>query len=223
VIVLDVIGGDQTVSRTMSTEMARQGIAALFVQMPFYGPRRPANSKIRLVSPDLVQSAAGIRQCVLDVRCAVALLEARPEIDRKRLGVLGTSLGSFMAALSAEMEPKLRRVVILLGGGGLVDGYYDDPRAAEFRSLYEALGGTRAKLARLLAPVDPLTCAANLKDRKVLMLAGKRDEVVPPKMTEALWKAAGEPKLIWYDCTHVGAILYIVPALEQIVKHFLAD
>ena len=59
------------------------------------------------------------------MRLATAWMESRPEIDLKRLGILGTSLGSFMAALTGEMEPKLGRVAVLLGGGGFIDGYYD--------------------------------------------------------------------------------------------------
>ena len=38
-----------------------------------------------------------IRQTVLDNRCAAAWLASRPEIDAKKLGIHGTSLGSFMA------------------------------------------------------------------------------------------------------------------------------
>ena len=41
-----------------------------------------------------------------------------PELDKERLGIMGTSLGSFMAALTAEMEPRYARVAVLLGGGG---------------------------------------------------------------------------------------------------------
>jgi hypothetical protein len=37
---------------------------------------------------------------------------------------------------------------------------------------------------------------------------------------EALWHATGKPRIIWYDCTHTGAILYIVPAMQEIVRHF---
>jgi dipeptidyl aminopeptidase/acylaminoacyl peptidase len=164
-----------------------------------------------------------IRQTVLDLRVAAAWLESRPEIDGKRLGIMGTSLGSFMAALTAEMEPRLGRVAVLLGGGGVVDAYYDHPKAAPYRKLYEALGGTKEQLAKLIAPADPLTCAANLKERQLLILAGKRDEIVPPKMAEALWNAAGRQKIVWYDCTHYGAIVYLASALDQIAKHFLSE
>lgn len=223
VIVLDITAGNQNLSRYLSIFLAQKKIAALFVQMAYYGPRRPPGSKLRLLMPNIDHSMSAIRQTVLDLRVAAAWLEARPEIDGKRLGIMGTSLGSFLAALTAEMEPKLNRVAVLLGGGGVVDAYYNHPQAAPYRRIYEALGGTKEKLAQLIAPADPLTCAANLKQHKLLILAGKRDNIVPPKMAEALWKASGQQKIVWYDSTHYGAIVYLAAALDQIVKHFQAE
>src|SRR5206468_4240476 len=115
-VVLDITGGDQSLTRTISNCLAQNRIAALFVQMAYYGPRRPPGSKRRLMSANVPQSMDAIRQTVLDIRRATAWLEARPEIDRKRLGIHGTSLGSMIGALAAEMEPKLSRVSIALGG-----------------------------------------------------------------------------------------------------------
>ncbi|GIW82786.1 MAG: hypothetical protein KatS3mg105_4593 [Gemmatales bacterium] len=222
VIVLHITGGDQSLSRTISTILAKNGIAALFVQMAYYGPRRPAGKRVRLLSADYNHTMAAVRQTVLDLRRAAAWLESRPEIDRQRLGILGTSLGSFMAALTAEMEPRLKRVVVLLGGGGFVEAYYDDPRFELIKVSLQALGFSKADLIKLIAPADPITCAANLKDRKLLIIAGKKDEIVPPKMAEALWQAAGKQKIVWYDCGHYTAILYLVPAMKHIVNHLKA-
>jgi dienelactone hydrolase len=223
VIVLDITAGDQNLSRIIATHLANNGIAAMFVQMAYYGPRRPAGSSLRLLSPDVPQTLAAIRQTVLDLRRASAWLESRPEIDGSKLGILGTSLGSFIGTLTAEMEPRLSRVAVLLGGGGLVDAYYDDPRGAPLRKLYESLGGSKDRAKEIIAPVDPLTYAANLKDRPVLILAAKRDDIVPPRSAEALWEATGKQKIVWYNCTHYGAVLYIIPALDQIAKHFRAE
>jgi hypothetical protein len=75
----------------------------------------------------------------------------------------------------------------------------------------------------LLAPVDPITCAANLREHKVLLVAGRRDGVVPPRATLALWQAAGKPELCWYDCGHFTAALYFAPIMSQVVRHFKAD
>jgi dienelactone hydrolase len=223
VIVLDITGGDQSVSRIISTRLAQDRIAALFVQMAYYGPRRPANSRVRLMSVNLPQTVEAVRQTVLDLRCAAAWLGSRPEIDASRLGIMGTSLGSLMATLTAEMEPRFRRVGVLLGGGGLVDTFWDDPRTKPYRTAYELVGGTKEKVAKFFAPLDPLTCAANLKDRKLLIMAGKRDEILPPSMARALWKASGEQKLVWFDCTHYGAILYLAQGLDHLVEHFGAE
>ena len=223
VIVLDITGGDQSLSRSIATHLAQHGIGALFVQMAYYGPRRPPGSSVRLMSPNIPQTLEAVRQTILDLRCAAAWLEARPEVDRKRLGILGTSLGSFMAALTAEMEPRLNRAVILLGGGGFVDAFWDHPQALPYRRAYEALGGSKQKVKTLFAPLDPLTCAANLKARKVLMMAARNDEIVPPAMAEALWQASGKQKILWYDCGHYSAIVFLVDALGHVVQHLKAE
>jgi dienelactone hydrolase len=222
VIVLDILAGDQRVARTVAAHLAQNGIAALHVQMAYYGQRRPPGSRLRLLSPDLDQTFEAVRQTVLDLRRAAAWLESRREIDAHNLGIVGTSLGSFMAALTAEMEPKLGRVAVLLGGGGFVDAFYDDPRVALVRQAWEALGGTKEQIARVIAPADPLTCAANLKGRKVLIIAARHDTIVPPCMAEALWRATGRQQIVWYDCNHYTAVLYIVPGLRHVVEHFRA-
>jgi dienelactone hydrolase len=172
------------------------------------------------MSPDLDHTKAAIRQTILDLRLAAAWLEGRPEVDGKRLGILGTSLGSFMAALTAESEPRLGRVALLLGGGGLVDGYWDHPQVVPYRKIYERLGGTREAVKKLLAPVDPLTKADNLKKRRLLMMAGRKDQVVPPKMAEMLWEASGKQTIHWFDCGHYDAVVHIVEALDFITRHF---
>jgi dienelactone hydrolase len=220
VIVLDILGGDQTLGRSQASLFAQNGVAALFMQMAYYGPRRPPGSRLRLVSTDLEHSLKAVRQTVLDVRRAAAWLAARTEIDPDRLGICGTSLGSFMGSLAAEMEPRLKRVAIVLGGGGLVDAFYDHPRAYALRTLYEVMGGSKEKLQARLAIVDPLTRAENLKDRKVIMIGASRDDVVPPEATKRLWEALGRPRIVWYDATHTGAALFLMPALREVIQHF---
>src|SRR5688500_701610 len=42
VIILDILDGSQVVSKAVATVLAANGIARLCVQMPYYGPRRPA-------------------------------------------------------------------------------------------------------------------------------------------------------------------------------------
>jgi dipeptidyl aminopeptidase/acylaminoacyl peptidase len=188
--------------------------------MAYYGPRRPPGSPLRLLSPNIPQTMAAVRQTVLDCRCAAAWLAARPEVDSSRIGILGTSLGSFIACLTGEMDQRFSRVAILLGGGNLVDAFYNHPLAVPYVQVYEAMGGTKDKVKEMIAPADPITKASNLKGRKVLMIAAKHDEIVPPSSTVALWEAMGKPKIVWYDTTHYGAALIFPFALNHVVEHF---
>jgi dienelactone hydrolase len=220
VVVLDITGGDQKLSRVIARHLAQNGIGGLFVQMAYYGPRRPAGTNKRLLSYDLAHTFEAIRQTVLDLRRAAAWMADRPEVDKNNLGIMGTSLGSFMAALTAEMEPRYSRVAVLLGGGGFIDGYYEHPQAAPFVRVFEALGGTKEMAAKFIAPVDPITRAENLTERKVLIVAAKNDEIVPPRMAKNLWNTSGRQHIIWLDAGHYSAVLYLVSGLSQVVEHF---
>ncbi len=222
VIVLDITGGNQALSRTIARHLAQNGIAGMFVQMAYYGPRRDPNSKLRLLSYDVDHTMEAVRQTVLDLRRATAFLESRPEVDPKQLGIMGTSLGSFVAALTGEMEPKLGKVCVLLGGGGFVDAYWNDSRVAPFRAAYELTGGSRKKVETWLAPIDPITHADLLKGRKVLIVGAKHDEIVPAKMAENLWKATGEQRIVWLESGHFTAAVYLVSSLSHVVEHFQA-
>ena len=223
VIVLDILDGSQVVSRGLANVFAQNGIAALIVTMPYYGPRRPTGENLRLISPNIDQTFVNIRQTVLDNRCAAAWLAARPEIDAKKLGIHGTSLGSFMGALTAAAEPRLHRVSLMLGGGGLIDAYAGHPKAQPIFAALALVGGSKEALKAIVASADPITYAAELKKRKLLMIAASRDDVVPPAAATALWEATGKQKIVWFNSTHVGAAVHLFDATQHIVKHFKAD
>ena len=106
-----------------------------------------------------------------------------------------------MSALTGEMEPRLGRVCVLLGGGGFVDGYTGHPLVAPYMGLVNLFGGLKS-IRKAIEPIDPLTCAANLKGRDVLIMAASKDEIVPPRMATMLWEASGKQQIHWYDAGH---------------------
>lgn len=225
VVVLHILGADFALSRYLAARLADQGVAALFVKLPYYGERRPANGNARFLSSDIERSMRSMRQGVCDVRRAVAWLGGRPEIDPDRLGVAGISLGGIIAALAAAVEPKLTSAAPLLAGGDLADVLWNmpEPEARRYKALWVESGRTRDQLADLTRPYDPLTYAGRLQGKRVLMIAGTVDEVIPPRSTRLLWEAAGRPPLIWYDCGHYSAVGYLLPAVRRTVAFFAQD
>jgi dienelactone hydrolase len=218
VIVLDIMQGNQFIARAEAMWLAQNGVAAMVVVLPHYNPRRAPGSKIRLVSPDIVRTLDGIRQGVLDCRCATAWLAARPEVDADNLGMVGTSLGSFLTALTSANEPRIKNVCLVLGGGGLVDAYYDHPKAKPVTEWIDRLGGKRL-VKNLIAPVDPITYSAQLKGKNLLMIAAKDDEIVPPKAAKQLWEATGKQRIVWLDAGHITAAFYTMSVLQEMRDH----
>lgn len=219
VVVLDIMQGNQLIARVEAMWLAQNGVAALVVVLPHYNQRRAPDSKVKLVSTDIPRTLEGVRQGVLDCRCGIAWLAARPEVDADNLGMIGTSLGSFLTALTSANEPRIKNVCMILGGGGLVDAYYDHPKAKEVTKVLDAIGG-KFIVKRLLAPIDPITYAAQLKGKNLLMIAAKDDEVVPPKAATALWEVTGKQRIVWLDAGHITAGLYTMSVLREIRTHF---
>ena len=222
-VVLHILGGDFLLAETVASHLARNQVAALFVKMPYYGPRRRKDSSKRMVSEDPRETVAGMTQAVLDIRRATAWLGERTEVDPKRLGITGISLGGIVSALAASGEPRLENVAVFLGGGNFADLLWanETGRAQAFRKRWLADGGTRESFTDILAQIDPVTYGHLLQGRRVLMIAAKNDEVIPPACATALWESIGrEPELVWIDAGHYSAIKYLPEELVRLDLFF---
>jgi dienelactone hydrolase len=223
VVVLHILGADFALSRYLSARLADRGVAALFVKLPYYGERRPTGDNKRFLSANIERSVLSMRQGVCDVRRAVAWLASLPEVDSTKLGVTGISLGGIVSALAASVDPAITQGAFLLAGGGLADILWEMPEGARYRKLWIDSGRTKADLDKLTRPFDPLTYAHRLKGKRLLMMAGSTDEVIPPACARALWEAAGRPPIRWFDCGHYSAVGFLLPAVRETVEFFAAD
>lgn len=220
VVVLHILGGDFPLARLFCHALAQHGTAALFVKMPYYGPRRPATPRKRMIADDPHETVAGLRQAVLDIRRGAAWLAAHESVDPERIGIFGISLGGITAALASEHEPRFCNVCLMLAGGDLAKVTWESKELRRVREKWEAGGGTVDQFYAVLRPVDPLTHAERLRGRRLLMLNARNDEVIPPACTESLWRAVGEPRIVWYDAGHYSAAGYLLHGLVEVAKFF---
>jgi dienelactone hydrolase len=195
-------------------------VAALFLKMPYYGPRRQPDSDLRMISTDIRVTAAGMRQAVLDTRQAAAWLASRPEIDAERMGIFGISLGGITAALAATAEPRFQNVCMMLAGGDIGQVAWTSRELKPLRSRWTAEGGTREQFFEILKTVDPVTYADQARGRHMLMLNASHDELIPKSCTESLWQAFGRPEIVWYDAGHYSAMLYLFDGLARVTRFF---
>jgi dienelactone hydrolase len=220
VIVLHILGGDFDLARLFARHLAYNGTSTLFLKMPYYGPRRQPEVRARMISEDPRETVAGMTQAVLDIRCAAAWLASQEEVDPNRLGIFGISLGGITSALAATVEPRLTNVCLMLAGGDVGQVAWSSRELTPLRRRWEQAGGTKESFMEVLNQVDPVTYAANLRGRRVLMLNATRDEVIPKACTESLWRAIGEPKIVWLDGGHYSAVLHIFDGLGMVASFF---
>lgn len=222
VVVLHILGGDFALSRVFANSLAQHGVAALFLKMPYYGPRRAANSRRRMISANPRETVAGMTQAVLDIRRATAWLQQRREVDKEKLGVFGISLGGITAALAATAEPRLQNVCLVLAGGEVGEVTWASRETRKLRERWVAQGGTKQELLKWLRLVDPVTYADRVRNggRRILMLNATDDEVVPKRCTLALWEAFGQPPIEWYSGGHYSVARHLVSMLTRVPRFF---
>ena len=220
VIVLHILGGDFQLSRLFCRSLAQEGVAALFVKLPYYGPRRQPEVKVRMVSEDPRETVQGMRQAILDIRWGAAWLAAQEEVDPEQLGIFGVSLGGITSALAATAEPRFKKICPMLAGGDVGQVAWDNPQLARLRRKWTDGGGTKEELLTLWKSIDPVTYGENVRGRKILMLNASHDEVIPKACTESLWRAFGEPEIVWYDAGHYTAMRFIFDGLARVTRFF---
>lgn len=188
---------------------ARAGIAALLMTLPYHMARSsPGAGEDKFLSGDVDQTVTAFRQANADALKAVEWLASQPRVDAQRLGIVGLSIGALLSVRVMANEPRLKFGVLIVGGGGLKE------------LLEESIIGDRVKreiirrkLDFLLAfvklqEIDPLRYAAQVRDRRLLMIDGIYDMVIPPSAARKLWEALDHPSLLWIPTGHAGAVLH---------------
>ena len=216
---LHILGGDFPLSRLFCNYLAQNGVAALFVKLPYYGPRRDPASPRRMISLSPDETVAGMTQAILDIRRATAWLAARDEVDPQQLGIFGISLGGITGALAATAEPRLQNICLLLAGADFTRVPLDSPEMRKVRGKLPQ-DHDQQSLGKQLAVIDPVTYAAQARGKRILLLNATDDEVIPRACTDSLWRAFGEPELHWYPGGHYSVLRHIFSALDRVGRFF---
>ena len=164
---------------TVGAALLRRGIASLALDLPLHGARAGSDGLSGRSPLELIRTW---KLAVSEAHSAIDWLAAHPSVSDRHLGILGYSLGGFLANVVAADTPKVRAIV-LAASGDLPD---DLPFVAMVRTV-----------------VDPARAIRAASGRPVLMINGRYDRTVKPGQAERLFAAALEPKTMrWYNGGH---------------------
>ena len=164
--------------------LARFGISALRLSLPYHDVRMPAELERAdyIVSANVVRTLQACRQAVLDARRAVDWLSAQ---GFERIGILGTSLGSCLSLLTAAHEPRIRTAALNHVSPWFADVVW---HGLSTRHVRESLDGhvDLEQLRRLWMPISPMAHLDAMRRTRSLLVYARYDLTFPVHLSEFL-------------------------------------
>jgi pimeloyl-ACP methyl ester carboxylesterase len=176
--------GDRSTFLDEAVALAARGVVSILLEAP-------ANREGPLPAPfDPDNEERDIRQTILDLCRSFDLLEARPDVDPRRLAYVGWSLGATMGARLAGLEPRARGFVLIAGWASYTRAARDGHGlfGAAFHSF-----ATPTEREAWLARIAPLDGTHWMPGRTPILLQFARRDAYVSRLDAALFEAASFP------------------------------
>ena len=167
-------------------ELAKRGVVSLLIDTPWSVPEY---FKLRTRDQDYRRSI----QQVKDLRRALDVLLAQPNVDSARVAFVGHDFGAMYGALAAAADDRVRAFVFMAGAPSFTDWFlYGAPMAPD----------ATQKFMDQMAPLDPTRHLPKLHAPILLQFANQDEHVARPR-ADLVIAAAREPKTVrFYDAGH---------------------
>jgi pimeloyl-ACP methyl ester carboxylesterase len=182
--------------------------------LPHHGPRGAGRFTMAFPNEDPALNLHGASQAIADVRALLAYIEDRGE----RAVLCGLSLGGYVAAAAAALEPTLAGIVVGVPVVDIADlmqthtpqRFARHPRRDEFFDIAVTL--------------DPVTSPVGLAVPSVpirRIWAGRADRLVQPRQVRRLAAHWDPSDVSWYQGGHLGFLAS--PTARRCVTETLVD
>jgi len=195
-------GGLRAVEVIYVEPLLKAGFSVALLSHPFHFERTPAGtySGELMVSGDVVLTVEAFRQSVADLVGLVNWLRGSGDAV---VGLVGYSLGGYLAALVACLRDDLDFVVIGAAGGSVVSPILDTGLGVNVREDLASTGmDHREQLERAWGIISPERLSLRVDSRKVLLVAGRYDRIMLRDSVVRLWEKWGRPPISWEDQGH---------------------
>lgn len=196
------------------------GLVVMWIEMPTQFNRRPHPSMPSgqvFLARTTGQLARNFRQSVSDARRAFGVLAARPEVDAKRVGLFGISLGAIVASVAWSVDSRPAAGVFVMGGadfpGIALNGSLSGP-------FVRKMGLEAGALRTAWAGLDPLDYKEANVGKKALLINVNSDTVIPRANALRLKEAFPDSRQIWLPLGHYTSILHLLWLPRSVSRRF---
>jgi hypothetical protein len=192
--------------------IARFGITALKLSLPYHNRRMPSGHERadQICGPNIGLTLQANRQAVQDARRCLRWLEQQ---GYTKLGILGTSLGSSVGAITLIHDSAVRA-----GGFFHVSTYYADvvSQGMTTNHVWEGLRNyvSVEELREFWAPISPMPFVERGMGagRDAFLVYGKYDPTMLPELTrqmlDSLHRHGAKPRTLELHCGHYSLELF---------------
>lgn len=204
VVVLPHWNADAGSHVVLSEIFARFGISSVRLTLPYHDARRPPelHRADYIVSSNVGRTVQVCRQAVLDARRAVQWLHGE---GYEQIGVVGTSLGSCLAMLTAAHEPLIRAAAFNHVSPWFADVVWDGLSTEHVRQGFDG-NITLDALRDLWLPISPFPFMDRVRGKKLLVVYARYDLTFPVALSQRFieeFRARGiDHRVLTLPCGH---------------------
>ena len=176
------------------------GLNLLVPVLPLHGPRSIGRrSGDGFLGGDLLDTIHAEAQAMWDLRRLLAWVRCGSDAP---IGVYGLSLGGYTTALLASLDDQLACAIAGIPAVDFARTFYRHGGPWQERAALHA-GLSEAKMAEVLRVISPLALEPKVPHEHRAIFGGVADRLVPPDQVRDLWRHWGEPRIAWYQGSHL--------------------
>lgn len=189
--------GDRTEFLAEALGLAEAGAESLLIDAPYNRPGAPAVDTF--THPEM--EGDGYIQLVVDARRGVDLLLSRPEVDSKRIGYVGHSLGATWGGPLAAADKRIQALVLMGGLPTITDFSGQDYIANMVHKAYSP--EQISNYIKVVSPINPEHFVGQSGPAALFFQFARHDRYITPKFAREYFEAAAQPKQQkLYFCGH---------------------
>jgi Alpha/beta hydrolase domain containing 18 len=181
----------------------QNGWNAIFPHLPFHYSRVPRGhfNGVLALTANLPRNGETLRQAVKEMRQLMDYCRTR---GCRRFGIIGTSYGGWIGALLSFVEADFEFITLLQPISDVEQAIWDSPAGSGIRAQLTKVGVKRGISLQHAHLSSPLHGKPLLDRRKITLIAGAYDRVVPVQTIERLAQAWDGPPVMVVPQGHFG-------------------
>jgi dienelactone hydrolase len=189
--------GNRSEFLSEAVEMTRVGAVSILIDAPYWRPDVPSFQP----GVDGEKEKQAYVQLVVDLRRAIDVLIARNDVDPKRIGYVGHSLGATWGGVLVAVENRFK-VFVLIGGLPSLTNYDDTSFMAEVQRLTTPRDKFE-EWAKAIEPINPERFVGGSGKAKIYFQWARHDMFISQVSAQRYFAAARQPKeQKWYFTSH---------------------